>query len=708
MKIHTPTHLLIAILMILLPSFVTAQTTTDETSWQDLYNTLSDLDDFDEDGWTEVSEILSSLAQTPQNINEVTFQDLQQVPLLSDHQALAIINYRSLYGDIHSMSELYLITALDRPRIHLLQSLFYVAPSTKRTSISGLEPTDSVKHEYQQLQKATYHQQKPGSRYGSVIFTMSKPTYTRQGYRDGSYHGYDLSHSLRYRYNSKRLQIGFTASQDAGEPFFAGTNTKGWDFYTGFARMKNMGIVQNMVVGHYQMSLGMGLIMNSDYRLSRTSYFLTSPKTTATLRGHGSRQESNYLQGAAATIAIPIKGNTRLLNLTPFISYRAIDATMSNTEPRTITTILTTGYHRTDSEISRRNAANQFTAGASVALTLLPLRMSLNILHTSLSDSLLPNLAQRYNRYRPQGKSFTSGSLSYGYNKPRIQFTGETALSKAALATINSLRLKVSDTWTAFALQRFYSYRYQTLYGRSFGDVSNCQNETGAYIGATTTAIRNISLSAYVDCAYHPMPRYGYDGSSRSFEGYILATYTHGATTANMRYRYREQAISDDGYAIPAFTGDINGTAQHTLRLSLKHALTHWTTISQAQGTYLPSSASWGYLLSEAVGYRMRKATAGNTPLAVWASLTYFNTNEYASRLYLTDRSLLYTSTLQMLYGRGVRANVMVEAGIARWLTAAIRCNMLHYLDRKQISSAHQLIDSANQTDVQVQVCVAL
>ena len=86
----------------------------------------------------------------------------------------------------------------------------------------------------------------------SVLFTMSIPTYQRKGYKDGTYRGYNLSHTLRYSYNRRNITAAFTAAQDAGEPFFSGTNKSGWDFYTGYFRIKNMGALRNMIAGHYQ------------------------------------------------------------------------------------------------------------------------------------------------------------------------------------------------------------------------------------------------------------------------------------------------------------------------------------------------------------------------------------------------------------------------------------------------------------------------
>lgn len=671
---------------------------------QDLYASLSDLDDFDEEGWQDAYEILTTLAENPQNINEATIEDLQQVPLLPERQALALLNYRSLYGDLHDMSELSLITAIDRPRQRLLSLLFYAKPTKDNGRTALVSANDSIRQAMATMGRS-YKKDNIGS---SLLFMLSVPTYQRKGYLDGTYRGYALSHTLRYTQNSKHYQIGFTAAQDAGEPFFSGTNKKGWDLYTGFVRLKNISALKNLVVGHYQLTLGMGLIMNNSFRQSRTSLLTTPPSFSTQLRGHSSRQESNYLQGVAGTVSLPVKGRASRIALTAFASYRGLDATMYDTDPPYVKTFLTNGYHRTDSEIERRNTTRQTVAGASLALSILPVHIAFNVVHVHYRDSLLAELSQKYRYYHPTGKDFTSGSLSYAYVSPRLQLSGETAISSracipseeqggVAMATMNNLYWKITPLWTAFAVQRFYSYRFLSLLGKSFGDVSDVQNETGVYVGATTTAIKHLALSAYVDCAYHPWYRYSYNGSSRSWDTYINAIYTKNKFTASVRYRYREQAVANDGNAMPAYSGDIMGTAQHTLRLSLKYVTGRWTSVSQLQGTMLPTSSDWGFLLSQAAGYNVSR-------ISFWASLSYFKTSDYASRLYLSDRTLAYGSISTMLYGNGIYANAFAQLSLPHRITVALRCNRLQYFDRSTISSGAQMIDARGMTDLQLQL----
>lgn len=71
---------------------------------------------------------------------------------------------------------------------------------------------------------------------------VDMPFYTKSGYKlhtkeelkknpNKQYLGYGYYHSLRYSFHYRdKIYLGLTAEKDAGEPFFAGQNRKGYDF----------------------------------------------------------------------------------------------------------------------------------------------------------------------------------------------------------------------------------------------------------------------------------------------------------------------------------------------------------------------------------------------------------------------------------------------------------------------------------------------
>lgn len=107
----------------------------------------------------------------------------------------------------------------------------------------------------------------------------------------------------------------------------------------------------------------MGLILNNDFSFGKLSVLSSLGRTTSHVKVHSSRSSANYLQGAAATYTL-LKG----LDLTGFLSYRKIDATLS--DEGGIKTILKTGLHRTRREIARQDIASNTLVGATSTIAI--------------------------------------------------------------------------------------------------------------------------------------------------------------------------------------------------------------------------------------------------------------------------------------------------------------------------------------------------
>ena len=95
-------------------------------------------------------------------------------------------------------------------------------------------------------------------------------------------------------------QTGIRSSQDAGEPFFGGRNTMGYDFYSFYLQVKNLGRWKNITLGRYRLNVGLGLILNNDFGFGKLSALTSLGRSSSCIiRGHSSRSSANYLQGAA-------------------------------------------------------------------------------------------------------------------------------------------------------------------------------------------------------------------------------------------------------------------------------------------------------------------------------------------------------------------------------------------------------------------------
>lgn len=136
--------------------------------------------------------------------------------------------------------------------------------------------------------------------------------------------------------------------------FFAGRNKMGYDFYSFYLVLKKLGHIKTLALGRYRLRFGMGLVINNNFGFGKLSTLSSMGRGSSNIRAHSSASDGNYLQGAAGTFNI-LKG----LDVSLFVSSRKFDATL-NKGDSTIATILSSGYHRTKTEMDKKNNSSHF------------------------------------------------------------------------------------------------------------------------------------------------------------------------------------------------------------------------------------------------------------------------------------------------------------------------------------------------------------
>lgn len=240
-------------LIVLLPYlyvFPSAAQTDKDYPWMQYYDQLIELEDIDDENIENTYDILMSLSENKINLNTATREDLEQIIFLTPQQIEEISEYIYKYGPIRTMGELAMIESLDAVRRQLLSYFVYIDNEEKKQF-----PT--IKNIL---------------KYGKndIIATAKIPLYERKGDKNG-YMGYKYKHWFRYTFKyGQYVQIGLTGSQDSGEPFFAGKNSLGYDYYSFYMLIRKLGRIKTLAVGRYRLKFGMGLIMNNDFSLGKS------------------------------------------------------------------------------------------------------------------------------------------------------------------------------------------------------------------------------------------------------------------------------------------------------------------------------------------------------------------------------------------------------------------------------------------------------
>ena len=663
-------HLRLVFLFLLFGLTLTATAQEPSTSWEETWHELMMNDEGEEETTDEETyELLSQLAEQPIDLNRATRDDLERLPFLSAQQVMDWKEYLDRYGPMRSLSELRMVRTLDYRQLSLLPYFVFVG-----------EVEDTVR--FPKLSTIAQH--------GKHELTLSGrvPFYQRKGDRNG-YLGYRYRHWLRYQFNyGDYVKVGLLGAQDAGEPFFAHRNTTGYDVYSYYLQIAKLGVIDQLIVGKYKVSAGMGLVLNNSFSLGKQVMLQNLGRTQNTLRVHQSRSVADYFQGAAATLHF-----WKPLRLTIFASYRPLDATLNDNG--TAATIVTSGYHRTLTEMDKKDNTRQTTFGTHLDLRHQGMHVGATVVTTHLNRTLQPKTSSVYRQFYPVGDDFLNASLDYGITRYHLAFNGETAIDENGhFATIHALSFQPAGSVSVVALHRFYSYRYATLHGHAFSEGGRVQNENGFYLGASWQPWSHLTLSGYADFVSFAWPRYRVSQPSTARDFLAEACWQPSRRlTLKGRYRLRQRQQDESG------TKQLIRNNEHRGRLTLSYQPSAaWSSKTQVDLVRVAQQQiEHGYMLSQRVDWKGRWLQLG--AMAAW-----FDTQLYASRVYAYERQLPHEYAFPMFYGRGYRLALTARADISPSWQLNMKVGHTHYNDRSVIGSGLQEIAGSSMTDLDMQV----
>ena len=580
----------------------------DVHSWEKYLSAVMTAEDMESEEWQLNYDLLCELEQNPININKATREDLEQLPFLSAQQVEALMEYKYRYGGMKSLAELMMIREIE-PQMRKLLGCFIYAGEESKSKIR-------TKHELIACYKVDYR------------------------------------HWFRYQMEQgDKLKLGLVASQDADEPFFSGKNKLGYDYYSPYLQLKKLGRLETLVLGNFRVSMGMGMVMNNSFSLGKIATLQNLGRNANGLRAHSSRS-LGFLQGAGATINLG-----RGIKTTAFVSYTPMDATLNS--DGSARTIITTGYHRTETELAKKNNLHALKTGGTIKYNGGRVHLALNALYAHLDHKLSPSKTQLYNYFKPEGADFVNASVDYGYRGRRFTLNGETAIDgNGHIATINTISLTTNSGLNLMALQRFYSYQYSSLDAQSYSDCGRVQNESGVYIGLSWQLSPKWQLAAYADYAYHPWALYRKTSSSYSLDNLMQCSFTSNHWKLMARYRLKAYE------------------KEHRTRITAEYTTENFSARTQFDGGYCAENEERGAMLSEnlAYAYHWFRMNAG---------VGYFNTDSYNSRVYLYESGPLYTYSMQQFYGEGMRYWLMLRANLGKHFMLTAKVGVTNCFDRK-------------------------
>ncbi len=455
--------LLLFIFFFLLPSAATfAQVDStgilNDKIFQYLEDATQDKDD------SQLYEIFDELLSNPVDINRATVSDLTALPFVSKLNAKRIIKFIKRKKGISSLDELQKIKNLDENILVLLKPFVKIIPFKSDRKQPG--------------QKA----------YLKLRSRLMENIQTQKGFLTNKYSGNKLKVYQRIKANYNNFGIGFLTEKDAGEKSLT-------DFASGFLRYKSNGIIKKIIAGDFNFEFGQGLAIWSPYAFSKGTDATNSViKNARNLIAYSSSDENNFLRGAASTVQFGF------FNFSAFYSQKHFDATLFT--PEEISNLYLSGYHRTESELKKKNNVSAITYGASVKFNLSD-NFDISFLHYKTNFSIP---FYKRNIFSLNGNNFAFTSAAYNFYMNNLLLSGEFSYNGTSVASINNFYFNVNNNLTLTTSIRNYPKNYSNIFSNGFGEKSNTQNELGFYIGVKLKTGFGL-LNAYYDLFKHPLSK---------------------------------------------------------------------------------------------------------------------------------------------------------------------------------------------------------
>lgn len=625
------------------------------------------------------------------NLNQLSREQLEKLQFLNEQQILEILTYVEKNRPVLSTGELMELSSLDYFTRRRLQLFCVAGPMPQQP----LNLSEALKRSQNEL-----------------VMRSDIPFYTKLGFAhypaatlaknpNKIYQGDPLAYSLRYKLKTlQHIEAGLQMEKDVGE--------KGIDYWAAYAMLKKIGCIERLVVGDYRLSFGLGLVVNTSTGFGKTMMMSSLGRLNQGIRVHSSLQESEYFRGIASTISLSSD-----IRLSGFASYRNIDGTFRS-DYSGISSLKTDGLHRTQLERSKHGNLSRTDFGGNVEWHLGRFLLTATTAYSHYSTPLRPihnTSSTRYRLYNADGTDFLTSGIGYSYVGNNLHICGETAMDgKGHLATLNSMQAKVGSN-TLTLIQRYYQAKFVSILGKTFGENSRPQNESGLLVGWRQSLSRRLALDTYVDAVYFPWLKYQVSNSSWGVDFMAALTYS-GSNGSQFSLRYRvkskQKDFKFDENGIVTSTSNNAQTTRllfnnvHSLRsqfsLPLSPTLSLKTTLAASMVASRANDTEYGISIGE-------QATWQNSrKLKFVLGATYFHTDSYNTRTYGYEPSLLYAFGMQTYSGEGCRLVFLTRIPILSRLILICKLSSTRYFDRSVIGTGLDQILHKHREDLQLQI----
>lgn len=672
-----------------------------------------------------LADQLTDRLSDPINLNHTDADELGSLYLLTDIQINAILAHIQRFGKFISIYELQTVDGLDLATLELLRPFVTVSgEGSSRTSLK--EMLASGKSEVLMRTQINIEQRKGfigghrdpfNSPYrpaeGSILPNVDDPqVYDSLRANSKVYLGSPWKVYARYRFKYRRnLDFGITAEKDEGEEFFKGSQKQGFDFYSAHLFLRDIGPMKAVAIGDYQAQFGQGLVFSSGLSFARKSaYTMNISKNAAGLSPYASVNENQFLRGAGATMDF---GNH--FKGTAFISRKKYDANVQagtdtsatgfNADETTFSSFLEDGYHRTNTELRKKDALEEFIYGGHIRYKRTGWSIGATGAQVNFDNTLVKTSTLPYNQFEFQGNSNTTYGFDWNAVYRNLTWFGEGARSaNGGMAGVTGLLVALDKRLSLAMLYRNLERNFNGLYSSAFAEGSNPWNEHGLYMGIELKPSRKWVFNAYYDQFTFPWLRYQTNGLSNGYEALGQLTWTP-SRAVQIYVKARTQLKPINTTETVSGVLPLVDSKQNNYRFNASYrvssGVTLRTRIESVDFVRGDNPVSHGFLIYQDLIHRPKQGR-----LEFTGRIALFSTDSYDSRIYAFESDVPGVFSLPPIYGRGMRWYAMARWSVARHVDLWARYGISMFTDRDVISSGLQEISGSHKSDLKMELRV--
>jgi hypothetical protein len=636
-----------------------------------------------EEELSQLTERLSFYSRYPIDLNHTTPEQLKELIFLSALQINNLFAHIRTNGKLKDILELQAIDDFD--------------PGT----ISRLLPFVTLKAEkgYSSLLNFKNLRQNGKNellwRYGQVL-KKQKGFSKLSGSR---YLGSPQKLLLKYKLNlGNHAAFSLTAEKDAGERFFSSNSKTGFDFISGSLALYSNGRFKKIVLGDYSLQFGQGLTLWTGLSFGKGSDVAGVAKKDTGLKPYTSTDEFAFFRGIGTTFTA-----LKNIDLTTFISFRSLDASLSRTNggKYTLSSIGTGGLHRTPTEISNKGSLEQLVYGTAFQLRQNNLEAGITAYH-SIYGHEFSRGSQRYKRYSFEGRELNNFGFHYSYNFQNIYFFAETAKSfPGGFATLSGAMTSLSRSASAVLLYRAYAKDHITFYSQELSAGSAASNERGLYGGIHFSRDAKWECAVYADLFYFPGAKYRIDSTSSGYD--LMGQFSYSPLkTFKLMFRINLRS-SEQNISAGLPVNPLAKVRKENYRLGMNWKLTPLITMqNRFELTHYRKEtvvAAYGYMICQDADYSpLSSRLSSNIRLA------FFNTSTYENRIYAYEDDVLYGAGSGLYNGRGIRAFLNLSYRLSRGLRIWARYAIWYYPGEESTGSGLDEIMGDKKPEIKLQL----